>query len=359
MRLKQIVNQDFEDYLKYSDEDILFSIIVPIYNTEKYLGKCIYSVLEQTYYNFEVILIDDGSTDQSYRICNRYAKLDNRIKVFKQPHQGVVIARRNAVAKAKGNYILFLDSDDYWDSNLLEKVHKAIIDFGCDMVVFNYKKAVANSMYYNKPVFEDGTLFDKENKKLIFEQIIQGSSLNSLCTKAVKSSLIDYEDYSRYKDIKHADDLLQSLPLLYLANKILYIDEPLYNYRIHSESVTHTFDIRSIKDITRVRKIVLKYMDLLDMNQNEYLVLFYRFYMKSVLSYLSELCNSSLSLAKKCKMMGLIKTIPLYKNAIPYLESKDFPFREKLQVYLYYKGRYIKLILYYKAVRLAKAIYDR
>ena len=95
----------------------MVSIIVPVYNIEKYIDECIQSVLNQTYTAWELILVDDGSTDNSGNICDEYAKTDTRIKVLHQKNQGVSAARNIALDKAEGDYIMFLDADDYWCEN--------------------------------------------------------------------------------------------------------------------------------------------------------------------------------------------------------------------------------------------------
>jgi glycosyltransferase involved in cell wall biosynthesis len=264
------------------------------------------------------------------------------------------MARRNGIAKAMGDYYLFLDSDDYWDSDLLETINKAIEDYGCDMVIFNYKKITPIDIYRNKPVFENGALFDKENKEQIFEEIIKGSRLNNLWTKAVKCSIVDYEDYSKYKRVKNAEDLLQSLPLLSKAKRIMYLDKTMYNYRMNPTSITHSFNIQSLNDITMVRGVVLNYMELLGMNEIKYLKLFYQNYVTSVLTYLFDLSNSLLPTNEKKYIMNQIQNISLYKNAFPYLEGSSFTWMQKLQLYLFKKKFYKLLIRYEKVIKFIK-----
>jgi len=102
------------------------SIIVPVYNTEKYLAQCIDSVISQTYKNWELIMIDDGSTDSSGIILDKYAGDDDRIKIIHKVNEGQFISRRKGILAASGDYILFLDSDDYWKDNCLEVLDKTI-----------------------------------------------------------------------------------------------------------------------------------------------------------------------------------------------------------------------------------------
>ena len=104
---------------------MVFSIIVPVYNTEKYLSKCIESIISQTFSDFELILVNDGSTDSSGNICDDYAKQDSRIKVLHSENKGVTHARKLGVNQAKGDFVLLIDSDDTFVNNFLEEIKKA------------------------------------------------------------------------------------------------------------------------------------------------------------------------------------------------------------------------------------------
>ena len=105
---------------------VAFSVLIPVFNSEEHLQECVDSVLNQTFQNFEIILIDDGSTDRSGDICEKYSALDKRIEVIRQRNQGPTIARIAAFQRASGRYVIYMDSDDLWDEQLLEKVQKAI-----------------------------------------------------------------------------------------------------------------------------------------------------------------------------------------------------------------------------------------
>ena len=118
----------------------MISVIVPIYNTEKYLKRALNSLLKQTYQDLEILLIDDGSTDSSLKICQEYAKKDHRIKVFHQENKGVSVVRNFGLSVAKGEYISFLDSDDYMEPNMLQTLYQNLIDTESDISVCHYQK---------------------------------------------------------------------------------------------------------------------------------------------------------------------------------------------------------------------------
>ena len=115
------------------------SIIVPVYNVEKYLKKCIDSIVNQTYKNLEIILVDDGATDRSGEICDELAKLDNRIKVYHKKNGGLSDARNYGVERATGSYVGFVDSDDYIDAEMYEKLYEAITKEAADVAECNLK----------------------------------------------------------------------------------------------------------------------------------------------------------------------------------------------------------------------------
>ena len=117
-----------------------FSILTPVYKVEKYLNACIDSVLNQTYGDFELILVDDGSPDNSGKICDDYAQKDSRIKVIHKENGGLISARREAVKHASGEYCVFLDSDDFVENNILEILFAKISEHNCDVVCYGYNK---------------------------------------------------------------------------------------------------------------------------------------------------------------------------------------------------------------------------
>ncbi len=114
------------------------SIVVPIYNAEKYLDRCIQSILNQSYKDLEIILIDDGSTDSSNKICNNYQKRDNRIKFISQKNEGVSAARNRGISEATGEFIGFVDSDDYIQPNMYETLYGLINKYNCDISICGY-----------------------------------------------------------------------------------------------------------------------------------------------------------------------------------------------------------------------------
>jgi len=148
---------------------IFFSILIPVYNVEKYIKECLESVINQTYQNFEVIIIIDGSSDNSAAICEEYVKKDNRLKIYYQDNMGIFQTRRNLINKAKWEYILFIDSDDYYMLNLLETINQTIMEQNCDLVLFRFNRITDMGRIYtiDHDVFKHNPIFTSENKNLI------------------------------------------------------------------------------------------------------------------------------------------------------------------------------------------------
>src|SRR5690554_2947106 len=115
-----------------------FSVLVPAYNVEDYVFETIESVLNQTYRNWEMIIVNDGSTDKTKKILERYAKKDKRIELINQENKGLLMARRIAISKSKGDYICFLDSDDFWEENTLSEVKKIVEKKNPDLALINF-----------------------------------------------------------------------------------------------------------------------------------------------------------------------------------------------------------------------------
>jgi len=332
---------------------VKFSVLIPVYNVERYLKECVDSVLNQSYPAYEIILIDDGSTDGSGRICEEYTQRDGRIKVYHQENQGLLMARRSAVKKAKGDYYIFLDSDDYWDNDLLQTVNKTIEETGCDIVIFKFRKLFKNRSLEQAAVFEDGSVFDSQNKEKLFKKIIGSSALNNFVCKAVRRSIPDNTDYITYCTIKHCEDLIQSLPLLYGAEKIIYIDKAMYNYRVNSQSITNSRNIHMFDDFTAARGLVLEYARKMNICSAENLDLFYGYYRRRVLKYIEMITTADVPKGERYGVYEKIKQTPLYIDSLKF-NGFSFTLNEKIISLLFEKDAIYFLTFYIKAANILR-----
>ena len=238
-----------------------FSILIPVYNVEKYLDECLKSVVGQTFSDFEVILIDDGSSDNSGTICDEYQKKYENIKVIHKKNEGLISARIVARENAIGERIVFLDADDILAVNALEIIFKAIEAFHCDCVVYQLKR-VASDAVFDGYEGENSPIIDRviADKRQLFKYILSSPSNNSLCLKCFHRNVFKISDYSSFYHIKLGEDLLQSLDPLNNCKKVVFINNVLYLYRTNPTSITHSIDYSNYKVDYTIREEVLRFL---------------------------------------------------------------------------------------------------
>lgn len=337
-----------------------FSIIIPVYNTEKYLNDCIDSILKQTFNDFQLILVDDGSTDNSSRICEEYKQLyNNKIEVIHKKNEGQLASRLNGLELAKGEYVYFVDSDDTVEPNLLSDVYIIIKKYNIDVVTFKWKyiDEKGNLIKSEKAIFYEGFI----DKRSLLEKVISSYSLNSLCIKVIKKELFASNiDFNKYFFIKNAEDLLQSLPVFYNANSFYYVDKEYYNYRINNNSVTKKFDKREFYPLIYIRPLVYDYLIKLQFDSKENIKLFYSFVF---LTLWENLCRYF----TLCKNKNYDEDLSLlYSHTIKYrnwLRHIDLPLYKKITVLLFFWKCWnllnIKFYLIYVFYVFGRAIKDK
>lgn len=240
-----------------------FSVIIPVYNVEKYLSACIDSVLSQTYREKEIILIDDGSKDRSGKLCDDYAaRFPGEVKVVHTVNQGQLMARSCGIDHSEGDVLLFMDADDCIRSDALALLNRQFENTSADLVLFNASQDADFSTPYPGFGFADGQEFAGESKKQLLEMLITTTKLNPLWLKAVKRELTHSirEEY-RHFQVKHAEDLLYTLPLLSAAQKTVYMDQNLYYYREREGSIVHSYHPLRHHSIKKVHQEMEKYID--------------------------------------------------------------------------------------------------
>lgn len=215
-------------------EKHLISIIVPIYNAEKYLKKCVNSIITQTYKNIEIILVDDGSTDFSPRICDEFAELDNRIVVIHKKNEGVSVARNFGLDIAKGDYIGFVDSDDYIDPDMYRILFERILEDNSDMACCNYLQVGEdNKPYPNQELpLKDECVNALEAMQYFIKY---GGYYVVPCNKLYKKKI--YQNL-RFPVGKRMEDLAIIHEIVFQCKKISHINKPLYYYLRNNESFT-------------------------------------------------------------------------------------------------------------------------
>lgn len=220
---------------------MLFSFIVPVYNTSKYLEKCIESLLCQQGADYEIVLVDDGSTDGSSEICDSYAqKYPDTVRVIHKENEGLLLTRRRGFNEAEGDWFICVDSDDYVSGNLLESVVNAVNRFSPDMVMYNFEYITDEGVKAKSRLgFPNESVYQEENKLYIYEQKLLTNNINTMWSKAIKREILDIDcDYSQSGIRSICEDEIQVLPLFTNAQKIVYLDSPLYFYRKGQDSIT-------------------------------------------------------------------------------------------------------------------------
>lgn len=292
--------------------DELISIIIPIYNTEKYLEKCLTSVVNQTYKNLEILLIDDDSPDDSLKIGKQWAKKDKRIKVYHKCNEGVSEARNYGIKEAKGKYICFVDSDDYIEYTMIEKLYQKIKDDVADICSCNFYIVRNNIKVLNKRKFE----------KDILRDAFKGNGY--VCNKIYKKSIIQNVKFN--KQIKIYEDLLFNINIVYNSNspvKYSYINEPLYYYEQRNGSAMNSTDYkRNIYSFEALEKIISL---LKAMNNNYYI------------NYECNYIGNILKLSKERKQFEQLKKyINMAKNYSKYdLNWNNLSFKNKIKLILF------------------------
>lgn len=221
----------------------LISVIVPVYKAEKYLGECVDSVLSQTYEKFELILVDDGSPDNSGRLCDEYAEKDERIKVIHKENGGVSSARNTGIDDAKGEYLTFVDSDDIIDKQYLELMYKRIVEADSDMCFCHFDRFDENvSIEYKEIIpkylaveFNDKKFIDFASALFDLKKNVFGSS----CRLLYKKSCVEKLRFNL--KIKISEDLVFTLNAIFNSKSICSIQNVLYHYRTNLNSAGTTY----------------------------------------------------------------------------------------------------------------------
>lgn len=215
---------------------VAVTVIVPVYNAEKYLEVCLNSIIRQSLENIEIIIVNDGSTDNSKSIIENFAHLHNRIIFIDQKNGGVSAARNAGLNKASGKYIGFVDADDYVQENMYEEMYKQALSHGSSMVISNAKEQNKNAAKGNRLNFEEGIKSFSYDKKM-FNSFIGFKYDYSNWNKIYDHSIIKANKLLFNEQLYIWEDLLFNLQFLNFSKVITSLNKPLYNYRIHDASI--------------------------------------------------------------------------------------------------------------------------
>ena len=317
----------------------MISIIVPVYNTEKYLSACIDSILKQSFKNFELILVNDGSTDNSKIICDEYAKTDSRIRVVNTENQGVSAARNTGITCSRGEYICFVDSDDTLDKDYLCILSSQIIQSN-DLVLCGYY-VEKDSTVENEIIFSNNK-YDVIDKNQIFF-IVEKYLFSAPWCKIFKSSIIKGNNIKFCEDMSLGEDLVFNFDYLNYVNKIFIINKCLYHYSTdNASSLLRQYRKDLLTETNKIDAVIKKYIGMWDIRDDS-LLPYYRFHYSQYESVLN-------SVFQKDNKDNFVDKIKICNSVI---NSKDFqntyaPFSAKLPIIKrvsYRFGNYLPVVV--------------
>lgn len=300
---------------------IKISIIIPVYNMEKRLNKCIDSVLNQNFESYEVILVNDGSTDNSGKICNEYKRKDDRIKVIHTKNKGVSSARNTGISISQGKYLMFIDSDDWIEKNTLELAYSNIID--SDIIIYGFCYDVYKRDFLIKSTIKS-TVYDyilnRENINKHFRYLFNTIDFSSSCNKLFKKSIIDLNNIRFMEKMSIFEDLCFNIEFMKSCKNMKVIHNVLYHYTSDAEQFhldKRKFDI--FEDIFYATEKLSEYCTSINLKYDD---------MEEVFSYYQTLYSLCLkNISQKYKSVNLneklncIKKLSKNENFLKMLEK--------------------------------------
>lgn len=326
------------------EDEIMFYILVPVYKVEKYIKNCIESVINQSYQNFRLILVDDGSPDLAGQICDEYAKNDSRIYVIHQKNMGQIAARRTAVkyiqesCKLKNAYVIFLDSDDTIKLGALKRLVEVIKRENCDMIVYGFDKVFGDKIVSH---FDDHnkSSFVEVEKRNLYRRVFLSSEYNSVCRKAIKAELIPEKNYEKYYKYLLAEDLLQSIDFYKHSSKVYFLQESLYNYYVNPNSITHSVNSNNYKIDYTIRDKVSDFLQKEDVFTEEDWEEYRGFCVALIMDSVRRISCFDISYGEKKQFYQEIKETRFYKQSMQGRKFKS-SLKIRMQSYLFEIGIY-------------------
>ena len=220
----------------------MVSIIVPVYNIERYIQKCVDSILAQSYQSFELILVNDGSTDYSGKICDAYEAIDSRIKVVHKPNGGLTSARNAGLSVARGEWIMHVDGDDWINHDMLKEMLYVAEKTSADVIIGNLRFVYEENNYWDYKMNDWS-----EDKKDSLNKYISGG-WTCVCGSMAKKYLYDKYNLRSPEGISYCEDFHLAVRLCYYSDKVVHINKSYYNYRQQPLSIVHNLNKKAESD---------------------------------------------------------------------------------------------------------------
>ena len=324
------------------------SIIVAAYNVDKYLEICINSIVSQTLHDIEIIIVNDGSTDNTSSIIEKFKRKDERIIVIEQENYGISTVRNIGLSKATGEYILFIDGDDWIEKNSLIKLYNLATKENADVVCYNFFYAYRDQ---NK-ISKDFKVFDKLNKDEFIKASLLLDVAPVLWCKLLRRDLLQVNNIKCPEDISFGEDMAMSIDIALNAKNILFLNEPLYYYRQREDSVSKEL---SEKVLTIEKSMEFIEKRLKEHDKNNLFLDEYQFIVYRNMYYYLVINNKVNKVQYKLYKMWKNKKIDI-KNNKYYIDFKtNFNTKLKIKHALYDKSYYLGF-LYSKTIENIKKI---
>lgn len=310
------------------------SICIPVYNVEQYIERCINSVLQQSFQDFEIIVVNDATPDDSMKIVESIAEKDSRIRIYNNPHNmGLMWTRREGYKRAEGDYIVFLDSDDTLPNNALSRLYSAISDTDSDIVcgqtayltpLLTSLKGFSNNLYYGN------------DAKSALKSVLRWEITHNLWGKIYKRELLQSHSYFTYENVVNAEDALLFYQILPNINKISTIEDVVYNYYYYDTSSSHT-----LYSDKALRNIFLAEKQRFDIISNKYPSLLPELYTDMILD-----------------LTSLARHVKSKKRINQYLSEFKIPLEINLRSIIKYSpsNKLIRCLLFYYCNNIVKVI---
>lgn len=309
------------------EEDCLISIIVPIYNVERYLNKCIDSIISQTYKNIEIILVDDGSPDNCGKICDEYAKKDNRIKVIHKENGGVSSARNVGIEISNGEWIVFVDADDWIEIEYCKRMLDIAIQRKADVVLCGYNRVVGSK---KEKINSSGDNEEFDSIQYL-NKILNPQTAFGFChMKIIKKIVMNNIQFN--EDLNVGEDALFNIMTSKNITKVIINKEALYNYRINMNSVVKKFDVKYPDKYEKSMKINRDYIWNNYYNHKDVLQNYYNFVAFHVLLIAVNYCYSPYNTNKKNELKEICDR-EIFKEAIKKCNYNELSFTRKVTLF--------------------------
>jgi glycosyltransferase involved in cell wall biosynthesis len=245
----------------------MISVVIPVYNVEQYLHRCVDSILNQSYQNFEIILIDDGSQDSSGEICDQYVQKDERIKVIHKKNARVSAARNDGIKLAKGKYVSFIDSDDWIEPDMYQEMIKKVEEYNLDLIMCDFKKRINDHEDKQTHPIRGGYYSKEDIRRELYQCLIMFDNIEypptiSNCVCLINLELLRLNKLFYDEDIHYDEDSIFGSKIMYHASSFYYLkNRHYYNYFYNPNSTTNTYSDERWNSFLKINERLINYFE--------------------------------------------------------------------------------------------------